>query len=100
MLAAGRLPCMLCGRNRKKGQMAKRFITRIELTPATRSRLTEISLSNGMTQVALLSRIVNWFADQPDVIQAGVLGRYPAELQPDIAKLILDRMVKTTMAKA
>ena len=80
--------------------MAKRFITRIELTPATRSKLTDVSHSNGMTQVAVLSRIVNWFADQPDVIQAGVLGRYPAELQPDIAWLILDRMKKTAATKS
>ena len=79
--------------------MAKRFITRIELTPPTRQKLTEVSRSNGMTQVAVLSRIVNWFAEQPEIIQAGVLSRYPAELQPDIAKLILDRMMNTPVSK-
>jgi hypothetical protein len=72
--------------------MAKRFITRIELTVPTRTKLTDVSHSNGMTQVAVLSRIVNWFAAQPETIQAAILGRYPVEIEPDVAKLLLERM--------
>jgi len=72
--------------------MPKRFITRIELTLPTRTKLTDVSHSNGMTQVAVLSRIVQWFAAQPETIQAAVLGRYPAEIAPDVARLILERM--------
>jgi hypothetical protein len=72
--------------------MAKRFITRIELTVPTRAKLTDVSHSNGMTQVAVLSRIVQWFAKQPETIQAAILGRYPVEIEPDIAKLLLERM--------
>ena len=79
--------------------MAKRFITRVELTTPIRQKLTEVSHSNGMTQVAILSRIVHWFADQPEIIQAGVLDRYPAELQPNVEKLILERMMKQPVAK-
>ena len=79
--------------------MAKRYITRIELTDAVRKSLTEISHSNGMTQVSVLSRIVDWFADQPEIIQAGVLDRYPAELQPNIEKLILERMARRARTK-
>ena len=73
--------------------MAKRFITRIELTVPTRTKLTDVSHSNGMTQVAVLSRIVQWFAQQPETIQAAILGRYPAEIEPDVAKLLLQRMM-------
>jgi hypothetical protein len=72
--------------------MSKRFITRIELTVPTRTKLTDVSHSNGMTQVAVLSRLVQWFAAQPDTIQAAILGRYPAEVEQDIAKLILQKM--------
>jgi hypothetical protein len=73
--------------------MPKRFITRIELTVPTRTKLTDVSQSNGMTQVAVLSRIVQWFAQQPETIQAAILGRYPAEIEPDVARLVLERMV-------
>jgi hypothetical protein len=72
--------------------MAKRFITRIELTTPTRIKLIDVTHSNGMTQVAVLSRIVQWFAAQPETIQAAVLGRYPVDIAPDIAKLLLERM--------
>ncbi len=74
--------------------MPKRFITRIELTPATRSKLSDVSHSNGMTQVAVLSRLVQWFAAEPDTIQAAVLGRYPVEIMPDVAKMILNRIAQ------
>jgi hypothetical protein len=74
--------------------MPKRFITRIELTTAARDQLSELCESNGMTQVAVLSRLVQWFAGQPQIIQAGILGHYPAELAVDVAKLILDRMAQ------
>ena len=73
--------------------MAKRFITRIELTTPTRTKLIDVTHSNGMTQVAVLSRIVQWFAAQPETIQAAVLGRYPVDITPDIAKLLLERKV-------
>jgi hypothetical protein len=72
--------------------MMKRTFTRIELTPPTRAKLTEVSRSNGMTQLVVLSRIVQWFSAQPQTIQAAVLGLYPSEIQPDIAAMILKRM--------
>lgn len=72
--------------------MPKRFITRIELTVPTRAALTSLSKTKGMTQVAVLSRLVNWFATQPDTIQNAVLGMYPAAISVDVAKLILEKM--------
>ena len=72
--------------------MARRFIIRIELTQSAKGKLNEVSDHNGMTQVSVMSRMVEWFASQPEVIQAAVLGRYPKEVEPDVAKLILERM--------
>ena len=57
--------------------MAARIIVRIELTPNAKSRLNELTDKAGMTQVAMLSRLVEWFANQSDMIQAAVLGQYP-----------------------
>jgi hypothetical protein len=45
-----------------------------------------------MTQVAMLSRLVEWFANQEPVIQSGIMGHYPPEVEVDIAKLLLKRM--------
>jgi len=72
--------------------MASRIIVRIELTPAAKDALNELTDKAGMTQVALLSRLVEWFAHQSDMIQASVLGQYPSEIEADIAKLIMKKL--------
>jgi hypothetical protein len=45
-----------------------------------------------MTQVAVASRLMEWFAKQSDAVQAAILGQYPAEIEPDVARIILERM--------
>lgn len=40
----------------------------------------------------MMSRLVEWFAGQPELIQAAVMGRYPGEIEADVAKLILKKM--------
>lgn len=72
--------------------MASRIIVRVELTPKAKDALNAACDRAGMTQVSMLSRLVEWYATQPDVIQAAVMGHYPVETQSDIAKLILKRM--------
>lgn len=72
--------------------MASRIIVRIEITPEAKNHLTAMCRKAGMTQVALLSRLVGWFARQPDMIQAAVLGQYPPEVEQEIARLILKQM--------
>ena len=69
-----------------------RIILRIEISPDAKDNLQGITRQSGMTQVAMLSRLVEWFANQPDIIQAAVMGHYPPEIQVDIAKLILKRL--------
>lgn len=80
--------------------MAARIIVRIELTPQAKSHINEMCKKNGMTQVAMLSRMVEWFAHQSDMIQAAVLGQYPVELEADIAKLILKRLTEKSAEPA
>jgi hypothetical protein len=72
--------------------MPRRFVIRIELTQSAKGKLTELSDHNGMTQVSVMSRLVEWFTSQPELIQAAILGRYPKEIEEDVAKLILRRM--------
>jgi hypothetical protein len=75
--------------------MAARIIVRIELTPDAKRRLMDISKRFGMTQISATSRLVEWFAGQSELIQAAILGQYPAEIESDVAKLILQKMAGT-----
>lgn len=75
-------------------QNQTRCVLRIELRPAAKAALSDISEQTGMTQVALLSRLVAWLTEQPELIQAAVLGRYPKEIEHDVAELILRRMIE------
>ena len=70
----------------------KRFIMRIELTGAAKNQLATLSDKHGMTQVAMMSRLVEWYAQQNELIQAAVMGHYPRDIESDVAKLILKRM--------
>jgi hypothetical protein len=72
--------------------MARRFVIRLELTEPAKRHLSGLADRHGMTQVAVMSRLVEWFSGQSDLIQAAVLGRYPAEIESDVAKLILRKM--------
>jgi hypothetical protein len=72
--------------------MSRRFIMRIELTGPAKQKLATLSDRHGMTQVAMMSRLVEWFAGQNELIQAAVMGHYPSEIESDVAKLILKRL--------
>ncbi len=74
--------------------MPRRVIMRIELTPSAKDLLTDLCHRNGMTQVAVMSRITEWFASQEQLIQAAVLGQYPTSIESDVAKLILKKMIE------
>jgi len=54
-----------------------RIIVRIELTPGARDRLNECQKKSGMTQVSMLSRVVEWFAKQPEGMRWLLLGSVP-----------------------
>jgi hypothetical protein len=72
--------------------MASRIIVRIELTPPAKNALNALTEKQGMTQVALLSRLVQWLAGQTDTVKAAVLGQYPSEVSVETGKIILQRM--------
>lgn len=73
--------------------MAKRIIMRIELTPSAKEALQNFSDHAGMTQFAISSRLVEWFAEQPESIQSALLHRYPNEVPPDLAKQVLKQLL-------
>jgi hypothetical protein len=70
----------------------RRVIMRIELYPEAKDGLTGLCDRLGMTQVAATSRIIEWFTDQTDVVQAAILGLYPKDIRAEVAEMILKRM--------
>jgi hypothetical protein len=70
----------------------RRVIMRIELFPSAKTHLESLCDRLGMTQVATTSRVIEWFADQQDVVQAAVLGLYPEDIRADVATMILKKM--------
>jgi hypothetical protein len=77
-----------------KPNKQKRVIMRIELTPAAKQEVEVYCDRVGMTQIAAMSRLAEWFGNQSDEIQALVQDHYPGSIKPDVAKLILQRAVK------
>ena len=68
---------------------SKRVILRINLTQQTRSQIIDLSDDIGVTHVHLASRLIEWFAEQPNKIQLGILGVYPDANDRDIARQLL-----------
>jgi hypothetical protein len=71
---------------------SRRVIMRIELNPSAKKALTDLCDHLGMTQIATTSRIIEWFAAQPDVVQAAILGLYPQDIRGEVAEIILKRL--------
>lgn len=68
-----------------------RIIVRIELTPQAKAAYGAVAERYGRTQISTTARLIEWFAAQPQGVQAAILGQYPAEIEADVARLLLDR---------
>jgi hypothetical protein len=73
----------------------KRVIMRVEVDPPSKDRLDEFCEKTGMTKIAVVSRLIDWFCEQGDTVQALVQGLYPKRIEGDIAQIILERLAKT-----
>jgi hypothetical protein len=69
-------------------------VVRLELTRSAKDALEQVSGRAGMTQSAVQARLLEWFTKQSDLVQGAVLGHYPAEIQAEVAELILRSMGK------
>ena len=70
----------------------QRNVLRIELSADEVRRYESAVEVNGMTHVALHSRLVEFLASQPSAVQWAILGRYPEKKQEKVAEMILRHM--------
>lgn len=68
-----------------------RAIMRIDLTPNTKELFLKVAERQGMTQLAVTSRLVEWFVKQPDQVQHAILQSMFAEDQAAISKLVMSK---------
>lgn len=79
--------------------MKKRAVFRIQLTSEAKDRLLDISERLGITQIAVTSKLTEWFATQSDAVQGAILDLYPDAHKQDIATLILQNMADGKVGK-
>lgn len=58
------------------------------MTPNAKAVLDTLAINSGMTQTALLSRLVDWFVQHELPIQYIALRIFPEEIQRDVAGLL------------
>lgn len=78
--------------------MAKRAVIRLQLDVVAKQQLDKLCERRGMTQIAVLSRLVKWFGRQDEVVQASVLGLLSDEMLGDLAEILLKRLSATTQS--
>jgi hypothetical protein len=71
---------------------ARRAIMRIQLDSVTKEELDELCDKRGMTQIAVMSRLVGWFVRQDDLVQAAVLSSLSEESLARLAKQLHKRL--------
>jgi hypothetical protein len=71
---------------------AKRSIMRIQLENSSKDRLESICKRRGMTQITVMSRLVDWFAMQDDYVQTAVLATLSDNSMQSLAKTLLKKI--------
>ena len=74
--------------------MAKqRAVIRLELEAISKKQIDDVCEKRGMTQIAVLSRMVKWFYGQDELLQAAVLGLLSEDMLGDVGQTLHRRMV-------
>lgn len=75
--------------------MAKRSIMSIQIDAEAKQNLVSVCARRGMSQIGVMSRLVNWFVGQEALIQNWVLsGESPEALNPMAQKLLKEIRAK------
>ena len=70
----------------------KRVVVRIQLDLEAKEALDGLCDRRGMTQIAVMSRLVDWFIKQDEIIQLAALGVLSPQVTGPLARKILERM--------
>jgi predicted transcriptional regulator len=65
---------------------------RIQLDAGAKEELDELCDKRGMTQIAVMSRLVGWFVKQDDVIQTAVMASLSEPAMQRLARQLLKQL--------
>jgi len=80
------------GGGEEQDDKQSRIIVRIEVDPKAWEHVQLLTHRRGMTQLSVVSRMMDWFGRQPQMIQSGIMGHYPHALQQEIESMIIKEM--------
>ena len=69
--------------------MTERETIRIAVRPSAKRVIEAWANTQGMTQTAVATRIYEWFSEQDELVQRGILGMLGSS-GPDIARMLLE----------
>lgn len=75
-----------------------RKIMTVQLSEAAADALDGIHRSSRLNKKTVVESALVWLASQTPGVQGAVLGTIPADLAPDVARLLLERMAKLSPA--
>ncbi len=78
---------------------AKRAIVVIRMDAQSKNRLDTLCQKLGMTQLAVTTRMANWFLSQNDTVQAVVLGSLSKESMRPLVRTLLRRVAANAPRK-
>ena len=70
----------------------KRSIMRIQVDADAKTELDRLCEKRGMTQIAVMSRLVGWFVQQDETIQTAVMATLSEGAMSQLAKQMLKRL--------
>jgi hypothetical protein len=70
----------------------QRKIIKISVSPAAKVVIKRVADELDMKEIGVASRIYEWFGQQSDVVQKGVLGLYPDGLEVNVARLAMEHI--------
>lgn len=79
--------------------MADRKVIPISVDGAAKATITRVADKHGMKEIAVASRIYEWFSRQDDVVQKGVLRLLPEGYEAEVTKLALERLAAEAQKK-
>jgi hypothetical protein len=86
--------------NRKvtEDAMMSSTMVRMNLRPQAKQVLKREAKETGSSETEIVSRLVNWYAEQSVVIRRAIVGHIPDEIRPDVARMLLEKWTerKTT----
>lgn len=71
---------------------ANRKIIAISVNPSAKAVIKRFADSLGMKEIAVASRVYEWFSEQDDFVRKGVLKLLPEGHEAEVVRLALERI--------